>query len=441
MKRGWSLPAWLLVLLVMAHVASAAPVLPVRWHPPVELAKGAGVRGPWQQNESRYDFVDDPSVALADDGSLVVAWVDQARKAVLVQRRGADGAAAGAPVQVDRQPHTFSWIPRLATAPGAPQQVLVLWQEIIFSGGSHGGEMMFARSSDGGRAFSPPLNISRSRGGDGKGRINPDYWHNGSYDLAAAAGGRVYAAWTEYDGPLWFCTSVDGGLTFSAPRRLAGGREQRPARAPSLAVGPRGEVYLAWTEGDLPGADVRVARSEDFGATFSSGPVVAPSPAYSDAPRLAVDARGVLHLVYAESDGAPLQRQRVLYTRSTDGARSFEPTRVLTPTLPRPHVSAGYPSVAVDRQGGVYVLWELQDDLGKPPRALGMAVSGNGGTDFSQADVVPHASDPRGGYNGSTQGLVNKLSVNARGDIAIVNSSLLEGSHSRVWLMRGQRQR
>jgi hypothetical protein len=136
-----------------------------------------------------------------------------------------------------------------------------------------------------------------------------------------------------------------------------------------------------------------------------------------------------------------LQRQRILYTRSTDGARSFEPTRVLTPTLPPPHVSAGYPSLGVDRQDGVYVLWELQDDLRKRPRALGLAVSGNGGNGFSEAGVVPQSSDPRGGYNGSSQGLlVSKLSVNARGEVAIVNSSLLEGSHSRVWLMRGQRQ-
>jgi hypothetical protein len=441
MERSWSFPAWLVLLLVIAHLASAAAVLPVRWQPAVELARGPGVRGPWQQNESRYDFVDDPSVALAEDGSLVVAWVDQARKAVLVQRRARDGAPAAAPVEVDRQPHTFSWIPRLAVAPDVPQHVLVLWQEIIFSGGSHAGEMMFARSGDGGRTFSPPLNLSRSRGGDGKGRINPAYWHNGSYDLAAGAGRRVYAAWTEYEGALWFSTSADGGLNFSAPRQLAGGRGQRPARAPSLAVGPRGEVYLAWTTGDDPGADIHVARSEDFGATFTSAQAVAPSPAYSDAPRLAVDARGVLHLAYAESDGAPLQRQRVLYLRSTDGARTFEPPRVLTQTLPRPYVSAGYPSLAVDRQTGVYVLWELQDDPGKRPRALGMAVSWNGGNGFSEAGVVPQSSDPAGGYNGSSQGLlVNKLSVNARGDIAVVNSSLREGSHSRVWLMRGQRQ-
>jgi len=141
--------------------------------------QGSGTRGPWQQNESRYDFVDDPAVALARDGTVLVAWVDQLRKAVVVQRRAADGTAVS-PVGVDRQPATFSWIPRLAIAPDAQQQVYALWQEIIFSGGSHGGDMLLARSTDGGRSFSTPLNISSSRGGDGKGRITPEIWHNGS---------------------------------------------------------------------------------------------------------------------------------------------------------------------------------------------------------------------------------------------------------------------
>jgi hypothetical protein len=440
MQSRRTLSGWGALLLAAAQLASAAPQPALLWQPPVEVATGAGLRGPWQQNESRYDFVDDPSVLVDDDGSMVVAWVDQARKAVLVQRRKAGGGAAGPPVEVARQPRTFSWIPKLAGVPDAPGQVLVLWQEIIFSGGSHGGEMMFARSADGGRSFTPPMNLSRSRGGDGKGRIDPSYWHNGSYDLVAASGGRVYAAWTEYDGALWFSASANGGATFSAPRVVAGGAGQRPVRAPSLAAGPGATVYLAWTQGDHAGADIHVARSSDSGASFAAPQVVAPSAGYSDAPRLAVDAAGVVHLAYAESEGAPLQRQRVLYTRST--ANGFAAPRVLTPAPPSPYVSAGYPSLALDAHGGVYVLCELLDDLRKRPRALGLVVSSDGGASFGEATVVPHSSDPRGGYNGSSQGLlVRKLAVNTRGEIAVANSSLLEGSHSRVWVMRGRRLR
>lgn len=30
----------------------------IRWQPTLEIARGAGERGPWRQSESRYDFVD-----------------------------------------------------------------------------------------------------------------------------------------------------------------------------------------------------------------------------------------------------------------------------------------------------------------------------------------------------------------------------------------------
>lgn len=36
------------------------------------------------------------------------------------------------------------------------EEIAVLWQEFVFSGGSHGGEAFFSRSTDGGRTFSGP---------------------------------------------------------------------------------------------------------------------------------------------------------------------------------------------------------------------------------------------------------------------------------------------
>jgi hypothetical protein len=406
----------------------------IAWSPPTDLARGNGVRGPWRQNESRYDFVDDPAVAIAPDGSLVVAWVDQARKRVRVQRIQADGHAVGAAAELSGQPGTFSWLPRLALVPDAPATVLALWQQIIFSGGSHGGEMMLARSQDGGRSFSAPINLSDSRGGDGKGRITPEYWHNGSYDLLALPGGAVAAAWTEYDGPLWFARSTDGGSSFSRPLRVAGGPGERPVRAPSLAsVG--GEVLLAWTLGDEPAADIHVARS---GGDGFERPLVLRATGYSDAPRLAVDGQGTVHLAWGEAEAGPFTAQRILHARSRDGGRSFEAPRAAA-SPPQGYASAGFPSLGVTARGALVLLAELQEDLRGRPRALGIAVSRDGGASFEPMRVVPHSRDPGGGSNGSSQGLlIPKLAVHPGGDLAVVNSALREGSHSRVWLVRGR---
>ncbi|MGH8703977.1 MAG: sialidase family protein, partial [Burkholderiales bacterium] len=397
----------LLALLLAAYAATAQAAEPLAWHGSTEIAAGRGERGPWRMNESSFDYVDDLSVAIDERGEAAVAWVDQARKDVLFQRFSAEGARLGEPVNVSRSPAVFSWLPRVALSPREPRKVFVLWQEIIFSGGSHGGDILFARSEDGGKTFSGPLNLSNSIAGDGKGRISRDIWHNGSLDLATGADGAVYAAWTEYEGALWFSRSSDGGKNFSPPRRVAGGGREKPARAPSLALGPERAVYLAWTVGEDAAADIHLAKSADGGASFSEPRIVAPSPGYSDAPKLALDPRGVLHLAYAESSGGPFEPSHIRYTRSMDGARTFEPAREISGP------GAGFPALSADAKGNLYVLWELFRDPRHYPRGLALAVSRDAGRSFTPPAVVPGSIDPAGGFNGSNQGLLmKKLAVN-----------------------------
>ena len=388
------------------------------WHGSTDIAVGRAERGPWQMNESRYDFVDDPTVAIDERGGIAVAWVDQARKDVLFQRFSAEGRKLGQSVNVSRTPGVFSWLPRIAV--DSRERVFVLWQEIIFSGGTHGGDILFARSEDGGRNFSAPLNLSNSIAGDGKGRINKDIWHNGSLDLVLGNDGALYVAWTEYEGALWVRRSRDGGQTFSNLVRIA---DSKPARAPSLGV--HGDaVYLAWTVGDDESADIRVAKSTDAGASFAKPVIVDRSKGYSDAPKLALDARGTLHLVYAEG-------KRIRYSRSSDGARSFERPRDISGR------DAGFPALSVDGKGNLYLLWERFAEDRLVARGLALAVSSDGGKTFTAPVLVPESADP--GWNGSSQGLLmRKLAVNRHGAFAIVNSSFAEKKSSRAWLIRGQ---
>lgn len=371
-------------------------------------------------------------MAIDERGDIWVAWVEQARKRVLLQRFGPDVRPRFAPaVDVSRMPRTFSWLPRIALRPGDARQVAVLWQEIVFSGGSHGGEIFVARSSDGGRSFAAPINLSRSRAGDGKGRLRHDHWHNGSLDIALAADGSVHAAWTDYEGALWFSRSQGAGGGFSAPQRIP---STAVARAPSLAVARDGTVYLAWTHGEQAQADVQLARSSDGGRSFAVPVVVAATPGHSDAPKLALDAQGVLHIAYSEGSRGPFGPRRIEYLRSRDGARSFEAPRVISGTPP-----GSYPHLAA-AGGRVVLAWEVQaGDPQLPTRGLAFSVSLDGGDRFTPPAVVPGSADPGGGDNGSTQGLLmRKLALNAQGAVAVVNSSLKPGSHSRVWLVRGQ---
>jgi hypothetical protein len=414
----------------------------IKWGASTEIAVGGGQRGPWRQNESNYDYVDDPTIALDAEGDAAVAWVDQRQKDIFFQvYDNNDKLRHKKAVNVSRSPKVFSWLPRVVASPARPSDVFILWQEIVFSGGSHGGEIFFAQSRDGGASFSSPLNLSNSINGDGKGRINKESWHNGSLDLAIGRDGMLYAAWTEYDGPLWFSRSNNRGESFSKPARITGGSDAKPARAPALAVGPDNVVYLTWTVGEDDGADIRLVKSTDRGSSFDDAVMVAKTRTYSDAPKVAVDRKGIVHVTFAESSGGPFDRYQVHYARSRDGARTFEPLGEISRPHPPSIESAAFPALSLDEQDNVYVLWELYPAWREQPRGLAMACSRDGGDTFTAPAIVPDSSDAGGGSNGSHQGLLmRKLAVSPTGAVAVVNSSLKNNEKSRVWLMRGQLQ-
>lgn len=140
------------------------------WREPVEIAFGQALQGPWRMNASQFLYIDDPTVAFGPNGETGLVWVDNARRDVVFQVLEADGSNRfPEAVNVSRTPKVFSWLPRFAFGEG--DEVFVLWQEIVFAGGSHGGEIFFARSEDGGASFSQPINLSHTIGGAGKGRI------------------------------------------------------------------------------------------------------------------------------------------------------------------------------------------------------------------------------------------------------------------------------
>jgi hypothetical protein len=379
-------------------------------------------------------------VAINEQGFVGVAWADQSRQDIFFQIYEPDGKRRfEEPVNVSGSPRIFSWLPRMVIASGDARDVYILWQEIVFSGGTHGGEIFFARSTDGGKTFSDPINLSNSIAGDGKGRLTRRRWHNGSLDLAMGPQGDLYAAWTEYEGNLWFSRSTDRGDNFSDPLRVAGGHDAEPARGPSLAVDAEGTVYLAWTVGEDKAADIRFAKSVDHGRSFGEPRIVFESGGHSDAPKIAVDGKGTVHLVYAESPAGPFERYHIRYTHLNDGERTLEEPREISSPQTEQFESVSFPALSLDGEDNIYVIWELFPSRGNYPRGLGFTYSSDGGRTFASPSVIPGSVDPALGVNGSQQGLLmRKLAVNGAGAVAVVNSTFKRNQTSRIWLFRGQ---
>jgi hypothetical protein len=390
-------------------------------------------------NESEFRYVDDPTVAIDGSGRVVVAWANQVDQDVFVQAYDPAGAAIfDAPVNVSRSPDIFSWLPRVSAPDGEPGRVYVAWQEIVFSDGSHGGEIFFARSTDGGRSFGTPVNLSRTSAGAGKGRLSFDHWDNGSLDLAVGAGGDVHVAWSEHEGALRYRRSLDGGVTFAETVHVAGD-STASTRGPTLALGGGGVVHLGWTTGEDPAADVRLATSADGGLTFGAPAVVATSDGHADAPKLVVDNDGTLHCAFAEAPRMSPGRSTIQYTRRPAGQQRFETPRAISPGDTSDVHHVGFPSLAVDRDSNLYVVWERFETDEDRPFGLGFAYSSDAGRTFGLHAVVPGTADPTLGVNGGLQGLLmRKVAVGVDGGIAVVNSSFAAGEVSRIRLIRGR---
>jgi len=430
----------LAVALAAAPAAGQADLSGVTWNEKVEVASGGGYKGRWRMNKSEFHYIDDPTVAINEQNVVAVAWADQTRQDIFFQLYEPDGKTRfEVPVNVSGNPGTFSWLPRMIISSGAASEVYILWQEIVFSGGSHGGEILFARSTDGGKTFSNPVNLSNSIAGDGKGRLTRRYWHNGSLDLAMDPRGDLYAAWTEYEGNLWFSRSTNVGSSFSEPLRISGGRDANPARGPALAAAAGGTVYLAWTVGEDKAADIRLAMSGDHGQSFGAPRIAIESDGHSDAPKIAVDGEGTIHLVYGESPTGPFKSYHIRYTRSKDGARTFEEPREVSGPHAKQFESVGFPALSLDGENNIYMIWDLFPRRGKYPRGLGFTYSSDGGRTFASPSVIPGSADPALGINGSQQGLLmRKLDVNRAAVVAVVSSTFKKKGASRIWLFRGQ---
>jgi hypothetical protein len=119
------------------------------------------------------------------------------------------------------------------------------------------------------------------------------------------------------------------------------------------AFGPDGTLWLAW----MAGGQVSVASSEDGGRSFST-PIGVTKERFDldwgpDArPKIAVDRNGGIALAFSIFRDNAFNGQ-VLYTRSTDGGKSFAELRPITAG----NDSQRFEALALDTDGSVFAAW------------------------------------------------------------------------------------
>jgi hypothetical protein len=180
--------------------------------------------------------------------------------------------------------------------------------------------------------------------------------------LAAGPGGRLFAAWRHvYPGnvrDIAFTASNDGGRTFAAPIRVSDDGwvlDGCPENGPAMAVDAAGQVHLVWPTLVVPAGASREQELALFYAVSRDGQRFTarqriPSASVARHPQLALGPRGDLLVAWDEPAGG---RRRIAIARGrldANGVASFVRTTL------DDRRSASYPVVAVTAEGPL-VAW------------------------------------------------------------------------------------
>jgi hypothetical protein len=250
------------------------------------------------------------------------------------------------------------------------------------------------RSTDGGLTWPTSSQIGERRS------VFQDITDKGWMTCDTSGSAHDGTIYLEYSNPqnascsVEFCRAIklrrstDHGATW-APEVIVSDFPQSPQNQGSVAVGPNGEVYVAWDLTD----GIKFDKSTDGGVTFGTDLFVVgiagipPDPNFRrttypiiDADRTNGPHRGSIYFAYSDlAFGDP----DILVVRSTDGGATWiGPVRVNDDTLFN-HADQWAPGLTVDPLGRVIVtFYDRRRYIGKEKYEIWGAISRDGGITF-----------------------------------------------------------
>lgn len=314
--------------------------------------------------------------------------------------------------------------------------------EAVWSGAAPGGatDIFSATSRDGGKTFSAPVRVN-SKVGDA--RVNGEQPPRVALRARSGASPEVAVVWTTKGAAgtvLLSATSVDGGRTFAASSVVPGSDAPGNRGWEGLGVGPDGRFLSVW----LDHRKLADPQQQAMSGEHHHGDVAAAKPATAAAPKDGVAMAQLSQLYVASLDGSlagkgitggvcyccktaiaagggnslylawrhvyPNNMRDIAFTVSRDGGKTFAPpVRVSEDKWQLEGCPDDGPSMAVDPQGAVHVVWpSVVTENGGPVKALFHAVTRDGKA-FTPRVRIP------------TQGMANhpQLAIDAKGSLMV----------------------
>lgn len=246
----------------------------------------------------------------------------------------------------------------------------------------------------------------------------------------------IYVTYTKFDfgvtsdiTRIELVKSADGGVTWSKPVKIVEGSERILVTNSQIAVGPTGEIYVAWEEFDeSEDRSIKIRKSIDDGKTFSDKVEVSSVipvgdsfllqggfRANFDLQGLAVDTSGTatngnVYVVWhdgrnlAQSDFFAFDGQYhfadILFSKSTDGGNTWSvPVRINNDPITR-KADQFMPAIAVDKTGKIGILYyDRKYNLRNFLIDVTIATSKNAGATWTNSKVTKKSFAPIPGVN------------------------------------------
>ncbi|HLA48139.1 MAG: hypothetical protein A2W77_01415 [Nitrospinae bacterium RIFCSPLOWO2_12_39_16] len=204
--------------------------------------------------------------------------------------------------------------------------------------------------------------------------------------------GRIYIGWVKEEGNknnIYIVSSTDDGKTFSDKVRVNGDADMPSGinHAPTMALGIKGELYIAWTISRIDGefsSDIKFSRSLNKGKSFEPAIIVnddnlSVSHGFES---MAVADDSSIYIAWLDGREKKEGVSSTYIAKSTDNGKTFEKNvRVDGNSCPCCRTA-----VTVAHDGTVYVSWRkvFKGDI----REIVLSKSTDRGKSFSESVVV-----------------------------------------------------
>lgn len=209
-----------------------------------------------------------------------------------------------------------------------------------------------------------------------------------SPSITADSAGNVHVLWAQTMassgssgmGDTLYYTRWDGE-TWSLPSDVLVSPDNRGAEAPEIAVTPDGIIHAVWGTG---GADSELlyarapACCADDPRNWTEPITLGQHVNVTSA--IVSDATGVLHVVYAS-----LSTHKIVYQRSEDSGKNWSKPVQISGASQRSDEYPAYPRISVDLRGRIHLVWSV---MPYPGRAVAYSRSDDGGKTWKEPLLI-----------------------------------------------------